>query len=181
MKEIWKDVLGYEGLYQVSNYGRLKCLNKIRVGFSYKNGKTTNRFYPEKLMKLSKFDRYYGAGLRKNGKYKTMLIHRLVAIAFIENPLNKPNINHIDFNTKNNTIHNIEWCTQYENIHHTMSNGRNRQMKGEDNGHAKFKNFQIPEIKRMRSSGLTQKQISEYYGVHQVTICKILTGKTYNI
>ncbi len=114
-KEIWKDVIGYEGLYQVSNLGRVKSL----IGWNGK--KYINR---ERILKLSlKNEPYnyhrYKVSLKKNKLKKDFSIHRLVAIAFIPNPLNKPQINHKDGNHLNNHVENLEWCTAHENIIHS--------------------------------------------------------------
>ena len=108
MQEIWKDIVGYEGLYQVSNLGRVKSL-----------GNTKAR--KEKiLLGVSISDNYLQIGLNKNGERKRYVIHRLVAEAFIPNPLNKPQVNHINGNKKDNSVENLEWCTQCENIRHSI-------------------------------------------------------------
>jgi predicted XRE-type DNA-binding protein len=122
---------------------------------------------------------YLATRLMKDGKYKTVLIHRLVAMAFIENPFSKPNVNHIDFNVFNNYSNNLEWCTQYENIHHTMNFNRDRSPKGEENGQSKIKDQQIKEIFQLKSNGLTQYKIAEMFNVDQSAICRILNRKTY--
>lgn len=102
MVEIWKDIKGYKGLYQVSNLGRVKSFY----------------FKKEKILKLRFTGRYYQAILTKNGKQKSYLIHRLVAIHFIPNPKNLPTVNHKDENKANNNVDNLEWCTQMYNIHY---------------------------------------------------------------
>ncbi len=106
-KEIWKDIVGYEGLYQVSNLGRVKSL------YNYKrNG--TNILTP----RLKKG--YYTVGLRKNGKRNWRGVHRLIAQAFIPNPNNYPCVNHKDENKLNNVLENLEWCTiKYNNCYGT--------------------------------------------------------------
>lgn len=109
--EIWKDIKDYEGLYQVSNKGRIKSLER-----RCKTAKGS-RLVPEKIyaQTLDTYG-YPIVTLHKNGKRKTMTIHRLVANAFIENPNNYSSVNHIDENKMNNSINNLEWCTtQYNN------------------------------------------------------------------
>jgi hypothetical protein len=109
MNEIWKPILGFEGKYLISSYGNVFSLNK--GGSMYLHSK---RGYKVVELYLSK------------GKYKKFLVHRLVAIAFIPNPENKPFINHIDNDGLNNDISNLEWCTPRENVHHMIKCGRNR-------------------------------------------------------
>ena len=104
MKEIWKDIKGYED-YQVSNLGRVKSIKKNKV-----------------LKQIYNPNGYLYVGLYNNSKLKKYLVHRLVAKAFIENPLNKPFINHKDFDRLNNNVKNLEWCTQKENVHHSINN-----------------------------------------------------------
>ncbi len=120
-QEIWRDILGYEGLYQVSNLGRIKSLKrKCKTAKGFRN-------VPEKICS-STLDTYgYPIiCLHKNGKKKTKTIHRLVGEAFIENPLNLPQINHIDEDKTNNCVNNLEWCNaKYNNTHGT----RNERIK----------------------------------------------------
>lgn len=110
--EQWKDIADYEGLYQVSSLGRVKSL---------KDNKGKKR---EKILKqyLSNGN-YLFVGLRKNNKRKNYRIHKLVANAFISNPLNKPCVNHIDGNKANNNINNLEWVTYSENMKHAFKSG----------------------------------------------------------
>lgn len=113
--EEWKDVTGYEGLYQVSNFGRIKALAK------YIDHPTGSKSYrKEKILsgKINK-DGYCVVTLTKNKKQKCLLVHRLVAEAFIDNPNNYPIINHIWENQKNNNnVSNLEWCSvQYNNCY----------------------------------------------------------------
>jgi len=100
--EIWRDIKGYEGLYQVSNLGRVKSLGR-QHGFLYKQDRIMKPF-------KTKFN-YYKINLYKNGVKKNFFIHRLVALAFIPNPNNYPVINHKDENPSNNYVDNLEWCT----------------------------------------------------------------------
>lgn len=113
-EEIWKDIEGYEGLYQVSNLGRFKSV------FRY-----------FKILKCTKYkDGYVRVDLYKNGKVKRYLAHRLVAQTFIPNPQNKPQVNHIDENKENNCIENLEWCTRSENMNHGTAMLRTAMSQG---------------------------------------------------
>lgn len=113
IKEEWKDIENYEGLYQVSNLGRVKSLKM------YSNGKYVNR---EKILKPTRINKkgYLSVQLQKEQKGKRYLVHRLVAKAFVENddPINKKYINHIDENIANNTYSNLEWCDYKYNINY---------------------------------------------------------------
>lgn len=118
MEEKWKDIINYEGYYQISNFGNIRSLDrKIRFnkGYSIKKGKMLNPILNKKG--------YYKVSLSKNQKEKRFFIHRLVAIHFIENPLSKEQVNHKDGNKKNNRADNLEWCTNLENQRHAIKNG----------------------------------------------------------
>lgn len=117
MVEIWKDIEGYEGLYQVSNLGRVKSLERYR-----KNHNKLQKI--EEKIKKTRQDKqgYLLVDLYKNNKIKTVRVHRLVAKAFIENIDNKETVNHIDGNKHNNRIDNLEWCTFKEQNKHLYLN-----------------------------------------------------------
>lgn len=109
MKEIWRNIKGYDGLYIVSNCGRVKTLHKKGSYPHNKDGILKNN--------LAK-NGYYMVALCKNGKIERVLVHRLVATTFIPNPNNYPVVNHIDENKLNNNVANLEWTTQrLNNIH----------------------------------------------------------------
>lgn len=123
-EEVFKDVLGYEGLYQVSNFGRVKSLKRKNVFYCGLKKEYLERPVKEKILNFSKSNRgYLQVCLTKNGKYKTYTVHRLVAKAFIDNPLNKKTVNHIDGNKLNNCVYNLEWATSSENTKHAFDNG----------------------------------------------------------
>lgn len=112
MKEIWKDVNEYEGIYQVSNLGNVKSLPHI---VSCGRGQTLTK---EKTLKFRNSYGYNRVHLMKDKKEKNLYVHRLVAEAFIPNPYNLPVVNHIDENRSNNHVENLEWCTHKENVNH---------------------------------------------------------------
>lgn len=124
--EIWKPVKGFEGLYEVSNLGRVKSLDRIVSRTSRPQTIKTRILKPciQKLnLDFTIYQRLY-VNLRKDKKTKIGKIHRLVAEAFIENPFKKPQVNHKDFNTFNNSADNLEWVYPKENTHYSMSKGR---------------------------------------------------------
>lgn len=105
--EIWKTVKGFEGFYEVSSLGRVKSLG---------NGNSNNS--KERILKPVKCNGYLRVPLWKDGKPKNFSVHRLVANAFIPNPLNLPQVNHKDENKENNCVDNLEWCTQKYNVNY---------------------------------------------------------------
>ena len=117
-KEYWRPVVGYEGLYEVSNWGRVKSLDTYRKGI---NGSV--RFCKERILKQGK-DKfgYLYVDLYKNNIKKKYKVHRLVAEAFLDNPDNLPCVNHKDENKQNNIVSNLEWCNySYNNSYGTRN------------------------------------------------------------
>lgn len=111
MMEIWKSVVGYEGLYEVSNMGRVKSLPRPRC--------------QGRILKPHINKGYEYVHLCKNGKPYYAKIHRIVADAFLDAVPNKIHVNHIDGNKLNNSVENLEWCTSSENLKHARENGLN--------------------------------------------------------
>lgn len=120
----WRPVPGYEGLYEVSNDGMVKSLEKYTQGRKH-------RLLPERIMKQwrNQFV-YFIVALTKDRKTSYKRVHRLVAQAFIPNIEGKPYINHIDGNPGNNNVDNLEWCTQSENVQHTYDTGLHKKTIG---------------------------------------------------
>lgn len=129
MEEIWKDIKGYERMYQISNYGRIKSLSRFIN--SCKQYSSIGYYSKEKIKKQSVSKTgYYICTLCKNGKTRTFKVHRLIAEAFIDNPNNLPIINHKDGNKLNNSIDNLEWCDYSYNNKEAYRQGlRERNLK----------------------------------------------------
>lgn len=117
MTEIWKDIPGWEGLYQASTLGRIKSLKKERVIFDGKNAS-----YPERIKKYSiSTSGYPVVSLTMNGQTRVFFVHRLLAITFIPNPENKPNVDHINRDITDFSLENLRWTTQKENMNNENS------------------------------------------------------------
>lgn len=121
--EIWKDIHGFEGQYQISSFGRVKSLDRI---LPHKTHGTWH--IKERILKTGRS----GPGKKKylivqlhvgHGQMDSRTVHRLVAESFIPNPLNLPQVNHKDGNTENNHVSNLEWVTELENVDHAWQNG----------------------------------------------------------
>lgn len=168
MKEIFKDIYGYEGLYQVSNFGRIKSLPKKRRnvltgGFSVSKTKI--------LTPVEHKNKYLFVDLYNNEGNKIKSIHRLVAIAFIPNHENKPQINHKDGNKQNNHVDNLEWVTVKENIIHSVQNGFS---------HTKLLPGDVRVIRRLLLSGYRHNDIANMFNVKRCVISDISANRTFN-
>ena len=133
MEEIWKDIEGYEGTYQVSNLGRVRSLDRY-VPFGTNSSRL--RKISGKVLKQQPHNKgYCVAQLSKDSKLSLYLVHRLVATAFIPNPMNKEMVNHKDGNKQNNNADNLEWATRQENEDHAFRTGLKKCL-GPDHMHA---------------------------------------------
>lgn len=127
MEEEWKDIIGFEGKYQISNLGRVKSLERVTT---YKNTNQTGlkftgvKYCNERILKTYIYGRYEHVSLKKGCKYFNYTVHRLVAEYFIPNPNNYDIVNHKDENKMNNRADNLEWCTQKYNLNYGTRNER---------------------------------------------------------
>ena len=125
MEEIWKDIVGYENLYQVSNLGNVRSLDRIVKGRN-----NSDRLIKGKMLKAKKGNNpYLFVNLTVNNKGNNKLIHRLVATAFIPNPNNYPQVNHLNENVNDNRANNLEWVLPRENANYGTRNQRISQIK----------------------------------------------------
>lgn len=127
MIEEWKDIPGFEGLYKISSFGRVKSMEKIRV---VGHG-TQVMVYPEIILKQTNNGNYQLVMLSSFGKRKMRKIHRLVAIAFVENPMMfiYNEVNHKDGDKLNNHYSNLEWCSRSQNVKHAYDTGLYKDRK----------------------------------------------------
>lgn len=174
MNEIWKDVIGFEGMYQVSNLGNVKSLDR----FVY-SGRNKTRIQHGKPKKPTiNQDGYSYVLLYKNNKIKQSLNHRLAAIAFIPNPENKETVNHIDGDKNNNNISNLEWCTMSENVKHAWRTGLSKPKFGNKANNRKLTEKQVSEIKLLLGT-ITHKEIAIIYNVSRSAISMIACNKNW--
>lgn len=153
--EIWKDIQGWDGKYQISSFGRLKSLGgKFKVSM------------PEGYITNGSLDSsgYLCVTLRKPGKRFCVRIHTLVADAFIPNPQNKPQVNHIDGIKTNNYIGNLERVTNKENSEHAIKMGLTNN-RGENHGMSKVSEKDVLKMREMRANGLFLKEIASIFGI----------------
>lgn len=169
--EEWRDIVGYEGLYLVSNMGRVKGVNRIKIikGFNYECA--------EKLLSPTG-KKYKNVCLFNNGIRGYFLVHRLVAIAFIPNPENKPEVNHLRGYKNGDGVDNLEWATKPENEKHAHKMGFKIGNRGEKNYRCKLTLIQVNEIKGKYKRRLyTSVMLAKEYGVSQSHIIMIINGK----
>ena len=151
--ENWKNIEGFSGFYQVSNYGRIKSFKK-------------NKIIIRKLQQTKQG--YLKINLCENGKAKIFLIHVLVARAFISNPENKPEVNHKDGVKNNNCVENLEWVTRAENQKHAYRIGLNRGRRGVESPRAKLTEEQV-------------KFIRENYKAHDKEFGMLALARKFNV
>lgn len=163
--ELWKDVNGYEGLYQVSNQGRVKSIR-------------SNKIHKKRLT----HDGYVKATLTVNYKSKDFRVHRLVAEHFIPNPESKETVNHIDGNKENNNMDNLEWATRSEQNLHSYKLGLKQRMVGASNPCAKLTDEQVKEIRSLYVKGSKEfgtVALGRRYNVHAGVIEKVVKHISY--
>jgi hypothetical protein len=161
--EIWKDVVGYEGLYKVSNFGNVVS---VKINSTMKTAPTKKGYH---CICLSKNDIRYNT-----------FVHRLVAIAFIPNPENKKQVNHKDFSKCNNNLENLEWSTQSENQKHSYKNSnRESAMKGKTgkDNHASIKVNMLSKENEIIKTFYSYNEAERETGTLSSKICLVVNGK----
>jgi predicted XRE-type DNA-binding protein len=180
MKEVWKKLVGYEGLYDISSRGRVKRLRRV-VKIKKSNGSYYDYIITERILKnsLTTYG-YYKISLGPKKDRKSVLVHRLVGITFLVNIDNKPQINHIDGDKTNNNVENLEWVTNQENAIHAHKTGLRKGPIGELNTKAKLKEKDILEIRSLlKNNNIKLKEVARLYGVSISTISAIKTRRKW--
>lgn len=180
MKEIWKDIKDFEGLFQVSSQGRLKSLERIVPCNS------GTRLKKEKIL-TPRLDRYgYPCIFLARGIFrKNLKVHRLVAIAFIDNPDQLPEVNHKNLSKIDNRVDNLEWIDNRSNMAHYHSSSKFREVFGayrnESNPNSKLKQFDIDLIRKLHSEyKIKQTTLSALFSVGTSQINKIVLRQQWN-
>ena len=173
--EVWLPVVGYEGLYSVSNLGRVRSEARTVI-------RTDGRIQdvPEKMMILFPSNcEYLRVGLNKDNRQKSHLVHRLVAKAFIDNPEELPQVNHLNRVRTDNRLENLEWTTAKENIkHRDIENDYNI---GENSHLSKLKAIDVELIREMWSTWkMTQTEIAKLFSTSQANISEICLRKSWS-
>ncbi len=156
----WQDVTGYEGRYQVSRTGQVRKADGTPVG------QWASRYMQVRL----------------SGPRRVLPVHRLVASAFLPNPHGLPVVNHIDCNPHNNSVENLEWCTQAENLDHSRRLGRIRtdHNLGVRSANARLSDAQVLEIRRLYAAGnASYAALARQYEMSKRAIGRIVLGETY--
>lgn len=165
LKEEWLTIYGYEGLYQISNYGNVRRVHK-RGTF--------------KILKVCYNKGYAQVSLSKNNKWITKRIARLVATHFIDNPYLKTQVNHIDGDKTNNHISNLEWCSPSENTYHAHRVLKvGNDSKGENNPSSKLKAHEIRNMRDLHNNGLSIISIAIRYGISHQHCSDIINKKKW--
>lgn len=177
--EIWKSIPGFEGYYEASTFGNIRSLDRY-CELDGRWGRYT-RFKPGKMM-TPKFDGrglYLMIVLSKDGVTKKYLVHRLIAMTFVDNPNNLPEVNHIDENKTNNRPENLEWCDhKYNNNYGSKATSS----RGQKNSQNKFSEDMIKEIKRLYKHGDPEfgtMGLSKKFGISAPHISAIIHGKRW--
>lgn len=163
--EQWREIPGFESTYEISDIGRIrrKETGLIRKTFYGKDG-------------------YLRIILSQNNTAHQKLVHRLLALAFIPNPENKPFINHRNGIKSDLSLKNLEWVSARENIIHASETGLNPPNKGEKNGNSKLTKEQVEQIRaKYIPFKVFQKDLAREYGVAEITISRILRKKNWTL
>lgn len=163
-EEIWKPILGYEGYYEISNTGRVKSLPRKGKGG-----------HSGKILMPQVSSGYHKVCLCLNQQKLQKQIHRLVASAFIPNPLNKPEVNHINLNKFDNMLSNLEWVTSSENTIHAYNLGIIKKPTNK----TKLKENDIHIIRDMIKNGISTREICKKYNVSFNTINYVKRGLSW--
>lgn len=163
--EVWKK---FNDILEVSNLGGVRTISRTVSGSGF-SGSITKRLIVGKPRKIQYQHKYPSIRDRK----QFFRVHRMVAILFVENPDNKPEVNHIDGNKLNFHYKNLEWVTRLENTKHAVDNGLLNPPKGRNHWNVKLDEIQVKTIRLCLSDGMTQQRLADYFKVNRTCISAI--------
>lgn len=161
--ETWKDISGYDGIYQVSDFGRVRSVKKNRI-----------------MNQCKKSNGYLHLALSKNGEVKYFHVHRLVAMAFLPEVPGKGHVNHKDGIKDNNDVSNLEWCNRSENMQHAYDMRLQPVRYAMNSAARKLTENQVLCIINLRKNGELIKNIAAQYNVTATCISYIVNRKCWN-
>lgn len=177
--EEWRDVFDWEEYYQVSNLGRVRRKDRY-INVVHKHyGEHVKHINGGILSSIKTNDPYKHHILSAGGNRYSVRTHVLVARAFVLNPENKPQVNHIDGNKWNNNADNLEWCTRSENGQHAYDMGLHIAPHGERHFRAKLKEKDVFDIIDLYNNGMKMDHIALKYGIGHMTVLYVLRGDTW--
>ena len=177
MIEVWKDVIGYEGIYEVSNLGIIRSVERYDYSGHKRKAKT--------IAFVIDRDGYAKVHLCLCGKARYHFVHRIVATAFIDNPENLPQINHKDENKKNNKAENLEWCTAKHNINYGKRNALVADAQYGEKAHSsKLTQEDVNKIRQQyepRSKENNMIKLAKQYGISESQVWRIINNKRWKV
>lgn len=173
--EEWRAVPGFEGYYEVSNLGRVRSVLRV---VARNDGRTTT--IQSRIMGLHNNGRgYIAASLSRDNKARMHYVHRLVLMAFVGNPEEGQEANHIDFDRSNNRLSNLEWVTGLENVHHSRRAGRTGE--GERHHAARLTETDVREARLLYANGWSQSKLAAKYGIRRESMRDIVNRKVWRM
>lgn len=180
MVEVWKDIKDFEGLYQVSNLGRVRSLDRTVYQINPRSGNYFTFNYKGKILKQMNMSGYLVVSLSKDNIKNKYKIHRLVALSFLSNPENKREVNHIDGDKFNNNLSNLEWATSRENQIHAYETGL--QLTGAFHGRSKLSEEDAIWILKNHIKGdlkFGASALARKFGIDKSSLCDLVNRKTW--
>lgn len=174
MKEIWKDIEGYEGLYQVSNNGKVRSIDRTKL--HWVGGKSN--VHGRELKPYVNSNGYKQIVLSIEGKTKSIIVHRLVSQSFIKNPKNKPQVNHIDGDKLNNCVSNLELVSAKDNMLHAYKIGLRN--KGGKHHWSKLTEPNVLLIRKKHKQKISNVQLANEFSVSPACISAIINRYSWN-